>query len=195
MHSPRPTPALSTGRAGLRAFTTLAFLLVPWTLAAAEPEKSGSAEPAENAEPPVAEKATKKIPARLVKQVLGCWQLDGQERWVIKRLDLNGAQVATTLMKNKGHAGFPDYIRRAAVPATLMYDAHAGNFGFGVAGRVRPTLVLFKLSGATLEATLYAKKSPKDRFAPTGNQATLQRCKAAPRPGPSPAKPTPPRLD
>jgi hypothetical protein len=138
-------------------------------------------------------KATKKIPARLVKQVLGCWQLDGQERWTIKRLDLNGAQVATTLLKNKGHAGFPDYVRRAAIPATLMYDAREGNFGFGVAGRVRPTLVLFKVSGATLEASLYAKQSAKDHFAPTGNTATLQRCKAAPRPRPKAA--TPPRLN
>ena len=156
-------------------------------------EKAESAVQAESPEKPAADKATKKIPARLVKQVLGCWQLDGQERWVIKRLDLNGAQVATTLMRNKGHAGFPDYIRRAAVPATLMYDRREGNFGFSVAGRVRPTLVLFKLSGSSLEATLYAKKSPKDRFMPTGNKATLQRCKAAPRPAaPATARLTPP---
>jgi hypothetical protein len=190
MGSRRPTPTLRAGRAGLAAFIALACCLAPWSLAAAEPEHAEAAAP----DQPEADKATKKIPARLVRQVLGCWQLDGQERWLIKRLDLNGAQVVTILLKHQGHASFPDYIRRARVPSTLMYDPRAGNFGFGVAGRVRPTLVLFKLSGSTLAATLYAKLSPKDRFTPTGNTATLHRCKTAA--GARPPKSTPPpRLD
>jgi len=190
MGSKRPTPTLRAGRAGLRAFVALAFCLLPWPLAAGEAESTATAE---STDKPASDKATKKIPARLVKQVLGCWQLDGQERWVIKRLDLNGAQVVTYLMKNKGHASFPDYARRALVPATLMYDPHEGHFGFTAAGRIHPTLVLFKMSGATLDAVLYSKHSPKDHFMPTGNKATLQRCKAAPRSSARKTTP-PPRL-
>jgi len=196
MQRSNPTSILRTGHARLHAFVALALVLVAKPLAA-EPEQAVPAESpvqAEGSGQPASDKATKKIPSRLVKQVLGCWQLDGQERWVITRLDLNGAQVVTKLLKNKGHASFPDYVRRAAIPATLMYDAHEGNFGFSVAGRIHPTLVLFKTSGSGLEATLYTKHSPKDRFTPTGNKATLQRCRAAARSRPAKSSP-PPRLE
>ena len=136
------------------------------------------------------------MPAKLLRQVLGCWQLDGQERWTISRLDLNGAQVTTKLIKRSNHAVFPDQIRRVATPATLMYDARKGNFGFATPARVHPSLVIFKPAGTRLEASLYAKRARKDRFAPTGKTATLQRCRAVARPRSSRARPaaTPPRL-
>ncbi len=145
-------------------------------------------------------KASKRIPKKLLRPLLGCWQLDGQERWTISRLDATGAQVVTKLMrpakKRADRVPFPDYARRAAIPATLMYDAKQDNFGFSSAGRSHATLVVFKQSGAILEASLFSKRSSKHHYAFTGNSATLERCKApgrlrAPRAWPSPV---PPRL-
>jgi hypothetical protein len=202
-HSP-PRP----GRAGLWASAVVAFGLLPLRpvlaaevagATAAEAEKTQVGAGAVAKTPDAAgepDKATRKIPRKLLRQVLGCWQLDGQERWTISPLDVSGAQVVTKLMKTAGPSKFPDRFRRAAVPATLMYDSRQGNFGFGAAGRYRPTLVLFKVSGSALEANLYAKQSPKARFAPTGHTAILQRCRrAVPAARPVPARPTgPPRL-
>jgi hypothetical protein len=141
-------------------------------------------------------KATPKIPKKLLREVLGCWQLDGQERWVISRLDVSGAQVVTKLVKGKVRPVFPDRTRRAAVPSTLMYDVRHGNFGFATAGRYQPTLVVFSQSGSTLLASLYSKRANKGRYAPTGNTATLQRCKAAGHVAAAHARrsPPPPRL-
>jgi hypothetical protein len=140
-------------------------------------------------------KATPRIPKRLLRQVLGCWQLDGQERWVITRLDLSGAQVVTKALPGKAHPPFPDRIHRVAVPATLMYDARQGNYGFATAGRYRPTLVVFKASGTSLAASLYTKRTSKERYAPTGDTATLDRCKVRKSPGRTPRRQqTPPRL-
>ena len=145
-------------------------------------------------------KASKQIPKKLLRPLLGCWQLDGQERWTISRLDATGAQVVTKLMrpakKRADRVPFPDYARRAAIPATLMYDAKQDNFGFSSAGRSHATLVVFKQSGAILEASLFSKRSSKHHYAFTGNSATLERCKApgrvrAPQARPSPV---PPRL-
>ena len=145
-------------------------------------------------------RASKKIPKKLLRAVLGCWQLDGQERWTISRLDARGAQVVTKLLsrsrKRSDHVPFPDYARRAAIPSTLMYDAHQENFGFSTAGRSHATLVVFRQSGLILEASLYSKRFSKDRYVFTGNSATLDRCKAPTRtrsPHARPA-PVPPRL-
>jgi hypothetical protein len=146
-------------------------------------------------------KATKKIPPRLLRPLLGCWQLGVQERWTISRLDASGAQVVTKLIKGSkrraGDAPFPDYARRAAVPATLMYDTRQDNFGFASAGRSHATMVVFKKSGPILEASLFAKRSHKAGYTFTGNSATLDRCKAQKRmhaPGAPPAA-VPPRLN
>jgi len=148
-------------------------------------------------------KATKKIPKPLLRGLLGCWQLDGQERWTISRLDAKGAQVVTKLIKpakkRSDRIYFPDHLNRAAIPSTLMYDAGQDNFGFSSAGR-RPTLVVFKHSGAILEASLFSKRSKKQPYAFTGYSATLDRCKAASRghaAGPRPGRSAlvPPRLN
>ena len=147
------------------------------------------------AEPDEEYKATRRIPKKLLKEVLGCWQLEEQERWTISRLDVSGAQVVTRLLQRPVRPPFPDRVRRAAVPSTLMYDARQGNFGFATAGKYQPTLVVFKRSGSTLEASLYAKRTGKDRYRPTGDTATLHRCKAAARPRPAGARRSaPPRL-
>ncbi len=173
------------------------------------PAAANKAEPEAGAEPAAAKampapsedyKATKNIPRRLLRPLLGCWQLDEQERWTISRLDVSGAQVVTTLMKGSkkrpGQPSFPDYARRAAVPATLMYDAQQDNFGFATAARIHTSLVVFRQSGAILEAALYSRRSRKGRYAFTGHSATLERCKAPARghsPRPRPAV-VPPRL-
>jgi hypothetical protein len=171
----------------------LALALLP------TPVRAGDDTAPAAASPTVADgdyKASPKIPKRLLRQVLGCWQLDGQERWVITRLDLSGAQVVTKALRGKAHPPFPDRTRRVAVPATLMYDARQGNFGFASAGRHRPTLVVFKASDTSLAASLYAKRSSKERYAPTGDTATLDRCKVRKRPGRTPRRQqTPPRLE
>jgi hypothetical protein len=145
-------------------------------------------------------KATKKIPKKLLRPLLGCWQLDGQERWTISRLDANGAQVVTKLVKRpkkrSDRPSFPDYARRAAVPSTLMYDAQQDNFGFSVAARIHSTLVVFRRSGLVLEASLYARRSSKDHYTFTGHSATLERCKVSARGRSGRARPSivPPRL-
>lgn len=173
-----------------------------------EPAVPSKAEPVAGAEPvakatpaPSADyKATKKIPRKLLRPLLGCWQLDEQERWTLSRLDVSGAQVVTTLMKGAkkrpGRPSFPDYVRRAAVPATLMYDAQQDNFGFATAARIHTSLVVFRQSGAILEAGLYSRRSRKDRYAFTGHSATLERCKAPARGHSSRPRPAvvPPRL-
>jgi len=127
-------------------------------------------------------KATPKIPKKLLRPLLGCWQLGVQERWAISRLDASGAQVVTKLIKGSkkrsGGVPFPDYARRAAVPSTLMYDAHQDNFGFTTAGGGHATRVIFKRSGTILEASLFSKRSRKGGYTFTGNSATLDRCKA-----------------
>jgi hypothetical protein len=152
------------------------------------------------AEPSEDYKATKKIPQKLLRVLLGCWQLDGQERWAISRLDASGAQVITKVMKpakkRSDRVPFPDSARRAAVPATLMYDTKQDNFGFSTAGRSRATLVVFKHSGAILEASLFSKRSSKHPFAFTGYSATLERCKVPARARAAGARPAaiPPRL-
>jgi hypothetical protein len=174
-----------------------------------EPAAPPQAEPEAGVEPVAARpapapsednKATKKIPKRLLRPLLGCWQLDGQERWIISRLDVSGLQVVTKLIhgskRHPGRPSFPDYARRAAVPSTLMYDAQQGNFGFSVAARSHTTLVVFRQSGSILEASLYSRHSRKDRYTFTGNSATLEHCKAFAR-GRSPSsRPpiVPPRL-
>jgi hypothetical protein len=167
----------------------------------AEPEarvERATAKPAP--EPSEDYKATKKIPQKLLRPLLGCWQLDGQERWTISRLDASGAQVVTKLIrgskKRTGRPSFPDYARRAAVPSTLKYDSQQDNFGFSTAARLHASLVVFRQSGSILEAFHYSKHSTKDRYTFTGNSATLERCKAlthrqAPRPR---ASILPPRL-
>jgi hypothetical protein len=178
---------------------------------AAEPEAPAApakAEPAAQVEPVLAKpsaspsedyKATKKIPPRLLRPLLGCWQLGVQERWTISRLDASGAQVVTNMIKGSKKRAeavpFPDYARRAAVPATLMYDTRQDNFGFASAGRSHPTLVVFKKSGPILEASLFSKRSHKAPYTFTGNSATLDRCKAVRRAHAKGAPPAvPPRL-
>jgi hypothetical protein len=219
MQAKRHLPAGPLGRLGRRTFSALVVSLLARPLAAddARPTASEASQSPAPAQPPAPAadkpapapsaadaatvpdddyKATKKIPARRLRQVLGCWQLDREERWTITRLDLNGAQVATKLLKRGGHGVFPDRIRRAALPATLMYDMRHGNFGFATPARVHPSLVVFKLVGSTLEASLYAKRSRKDHYAPTGKTATLLRCRAPKRRHAPGARPTtlPPRL-
>ena len=174
-----------------------------------EPAAPDKTEPAARVEPAAVKpstspsedyKATKKIPQRLLRPLLGCWQLGVQERWTISRLDASGAQVVTKLIKgSKKRADavpFPDYARRAAVPATLMFDTRQDNFGFASAGGSHTTLVVFKKSGPILEASLFAKRSRKDGYTFTGNSATLDRCKAAKRAHAQGAAPAavPPRL-
>jgi hypothetical protein len=145
-------------------------------------------------------KATKKIPKKLLLPLLGCWQLDGQERWSISRLDASGAQVVTKLIKSSkkraDRVSFPDYARRAAVPATLMYDAKEDNFGFSTADRIHATLVIFRHSGPILEASLFSKRSSKLPYTFSGNSATLDRCIAPVRQRADPARAAdvPPRL-
>jgi hypothetical protein len=156
-----------------------------------EPAAPDKAEPAARAEPAAVKpsaspsedyKATKKIPPRLLRPLLGCWQLGVQERWTISRLDASGAQVVTKLIrgskKRADAVPFPDYARRATVPATLMYDTRQDNFGFASPGHSHATLVVFKKSGPILEASLFAKRSHKGGYTFTGNSATLDRCKA-----------------
>jgi hypothetical protein len=204
-----------TGRVLLRGLVAFVFLTPLQSFSASEaqpvarkesePTAPPKAEPDSGVELPAATpaaapsedyKATKKLPKKLLRHLLGCWQLDGQERWTISRLDASGAQVVTKLMKRSVRFSFPDYARRAAVPSTLMYDARQDNFGFSTAGRIRATLVVFKQSGSILEASLFSKRSGKDRYAFTGHSATLERCKAPMRkhsPHARPA-PVPPRL-
>ena len=174
-----------------------------------EPTPPAKAEPAARVEPAAARpsaspsedyKATKKLPPRLLRPLLGCWQLGAQERWTISRLDASGAQVVTKLIRGSKKRAeavpFPDYARRAAIPATLMYDTHQDNFGFASAGHGHTTLVVFKKSGLILEASLFSKRSRKDVYAFTGNSATLDRCKAPKRAHAQGAPPAavPPRL-
>jgi hypothetical protein len=139
-------------------------------------------------------KATKTISKKLLRPLLGCWQLDGQERWTISRLDASGAQVVTKLIgyakKPGGHPLFPGSAYRAAAPSALRYDASQGNFGFSTAGHGRATLVVFKHSGSSLEASLFSKRWRKAPYAFTGNTVTLERCKAPKRT----SAPAPPRL-
>ena len=145
-------------------------------------------------------RATKAIPRKLLRPLLGCWQLDGQERWTISRLDASGAQVVTRQMssakKRADRVPFPEQAKRAAVPATLKYDAKQDNFGFTTAGGGRTTLVVFKHSGSILEASLFSKRSSKAPYAFSGYSATLEHCKAPKRNPPKKATPAPvpPRL-
>jgi hypothetical protein len=196
MNSMKQSSEGRTGRILLRVLVAFAFLTPLQSFSASEPD--GGVQPSVVAPATASEddRATKKIPKKLLRPLLGCWQLDGQERWTISRLDANGAQVVTKLMKRPGHASFPGYAKRAAVPSTLMYDARQGNFGFSTAGGGRATLVLFNQSDSTLKASLFTKRSSKDHFASTGSTATLQRCKAPTRTRSPHARPspTPPRL-
>lgn len=172
----------------LRARSAAAYDARPATPEPTEPAAPAKAEPVEpaavkaSALPSEDYKATKKIPPRLLRPLLGCWQLGMQERWTISRLDASGAQVVTKPIRGSkkpaGAVPFPDYARRAAVPATLMYDTRQDNFGFASAGGSHATLVIFKKSGTILEASLFAKRSHKNGYAFTGNSATLDRCKA-----------------
>lgn len=218
----RPFPVGWRGR-GLFLPVAAFALLIPWPAFAAlsaidaqamddEPEAPAAPakpEPTPRIEPAAAKpsvspsedyKATKKIPPRRLRPLLGCWQLGMQERWTISRLDASGAQVVTKLIKgSKKRADavpFPDYARRAAVPATLMYDTRQDNFGFASAGRGQTTLVVFKKSGPILEASLFSKRSRKNSYTFTGNSATLDHCKMPKRThaqGEPPAA-VPPRL-
>jgi hypothetical protein len=103
----------------------------PGPAAEASPTAKPTTSPSENY------KATKLIPKRMLRALLGCWQLDEQERWTVSRLDTSGAQVATTPMrstkKRSERVPFPNQAKRAAIPATLMYDAKQDNFGFSTA--------------------------------------------------------------
>ena len=113
--------------APLKSFS--AYDAQPPVPAATDPAAPAKAEPEGRAEPVTAGpapapseeyKATKKIAKKLLRPLLGCWQLDGQERWTISRLDASGAQVVTKLVKGSkkrpGRPSFPDYARRVAVP-------------------------------------------------------------------------------
>jgi hypothetical protein len=166
------------GRGGACSLVAFVLLLLPRPLVADPAQPAATA--AKDDEAVADYKASPRIPRKLLRHVLGCWQLDGQERWVISRLDASGAQVVTKLLGGKVQPPFPDRARRAAVPATLMYDARHGNFGFATAGTYHPTLVVFKQSGGELAASHYAKRTSRARYKPTGHSATLQRCKKAP---------------
>jgi hypothetical protein len=194
MRTMRPSPAGRDQRALWGCVAALGLSLLPLPAVADEGKPAAAAAVAGTTVADDDYRATTRIPKRLLRHVLGCWQLDGQERWMITRLDASGAQVVTKPMKSKVRPAFPDRARRAAVPATLMFDARKGNFGFASAGRRRPTLVVFSQAGATLQASLYAKPTRRGRYAATGDTATLERCKV--RKGPSRARrhQTPPRL-
>jgi hypothetical protein len=168
----------------------LGLSLLPLPIVAGEGQPAAAKTPAADED----YKASTKIPKQRLRQVLGCWQLDGQERCVITRLDTSGAQVAIKPMRGHSRPAFPYRARRVAVPATLMFDARKGNFGFASAGRYRPTLVVFSQSGSTLQASLYAKRNRRERYAPTGDTATLERCKVRKGPPRTRRQQTPPRL-
>jgi len=193
--TPRPTFAASDAQQPAQE------LAWPPAATGGEPEDATAPSTAKPATAPSEDyRATKSIPRRLLSPLLGCWQLDGQERWKITRLDANGAQVVTSLMKGpkKGpnHVPFPDQAKRAAIPSTLMYDAKQDNFGFSTAMRGRTSIVVFKHSGSILEASLFSKKSSKLPYVYTGYSATLDRCKMPSRPHSPRAHPgtVPPRL-
>jgi hypothetical protein len=190
METTRPSAAGRVRRPFWSYIAVLGLSLLPRPILAGESQPAAVETPASDED----YKATTKVPKQRLRQVLGCWQLDGQERWVITRLDASGAQVAIKPMKGKGRPAFPYRARRAAVPATLMFDARKGNFGFATAGRYRPTLVVFSSTGSTLQASLYAKRSRRARYAPTGDTATLERCKVRKGPPRTRRQPTPPRL-
>lgn len=203
MHGMKQFTVAWPGWVLLRAIIALA-LLTPLPAHSAVDVQPAAAEQAESPPPPMIEpagrvepaavkppsapseehKATKKIPKKLLRPLLGCWQLGVQERWTISRLDARGAQVVTKLIrggkKSPGGVSFPDSARRAAIPSTLMYDAHEDNFGFSAAGGIHATLVVFKRSGPILEASLFSRRSRKVGYKFTGNSATLDRCKAVP---------------
>ena len=216
----RPFPVGRRGRGLCPVLVALALLAPAQSFATYDAQPAATEEPVEPAAPPKAEpaarvepaaikpsaspsedsKATNMLPQRLLRPLLGCWQLGVQERWTISRLDASGAQVVTQLIRgSRKHAGgvpFPDYARRAAVPATLMYDTRQDNFGFATAGRSHTTLVVFKKSGPILEASLFSKRSRKEAYTFTGNSATLDRCKVPKRTHVQSAPPpaVPPRL-
>lgn len=190
METSKPSAAGRNHRPFWGCVAILGLSLLPLPIVAGESQPA----PVKTAAADEDYKATTKIPKQRLRQVLGCWQLDGQERWVITRLDASGAQVAIKPMRGKSRPAFPYRARRAGVPATLMFDARKGNFGFATAGRYRPTLVVFSQSGSTLQASLYAKRTRRQRYAPTGDTATLERCKVRKGPPRARRQQTPPRL-
>lgn len=169
----------------LRGLVAIAFLAqLPSFPASATQLADGGVEPTAVklvTAPSEDNKVTEEIPEKLLRALLGCWQLDAQERWTISQHGAGRARVVRTFRKQSGLASFPDYARRAAIPSTLMYDAHQGNFAFSTAGRIHAMLVVFTQSGSTLETRWYSKHSPEALYAFTGNTTTLQRCKVPAR--------------
>jgi hypothetical protein len=120
------------------------------------------------------------LPEAALGPVLGCWEMtSGQERWHVARAAGGGATVVRTLLGTAAPPGDTDYVRRAALPSELWYNARARRFGLTTAGPIHGLVFIFTASAEALEGSWYREKPRPLEW--TGNTATLRRCAGKPQ--------------
>jgi hypothetical protein len=116
------------------------------------------------------------LPDVVLAGVLGCWDLEDRERWTITRTAEGGARVARALTTREGAGGDPDYARRAAIPADLLYDPSQLTLAFTTAGPIHALLFVFTVGPRGLEGRWATSHAPGAGYHWTGDSATLTRC-------------------
>ncbi len=122
---------------------------------------------------------TAPLPEPVLGGIVGCWQLGDLETWNITRTPEEGAQVVRTVSARGSKGMPPDYVRRAAVPSDVQYDAHDAKLAFDTAGPKHGLLFVFEVTPTGLAGSWFAARSPGNgNFQATGNSSALKRCAA-----------------
>lgn len=117
--------------------------------------------------------ATETIPTSVVTSIEGCWLLGDHERWRIRSVGDDGAEVRRELLDS---SYMLDYARRAAIPSRLRYRSSDHTLGFPTAGRIHALIMTFTVSDAALRGKSFSSHDPSDGYHWTGNTFTLRRC-------------------
>jgi len=172
------------GSAGCRAKTEKPAPHAPQSAATEAPlAKSNDADQQPDESPPkpaAGGPATTTLPAAILESIVGCWQLEDRERWMIQRTGANGAQVVRELLEHADRGSKAGYAKRAALPAPISFNAAENTLGFSTAGPSHALLFVFSVNADELEGRWATSHAPGAAYEWLAGNVSLRRCAAAP---------------
>ena len=118
---------------------------------------------------------TAALPEVVLASIVGCWQLEDRERWTILRTGANGARVVRTLLADPGLEGKGAYVKRAALPAEILFDAAERTLAFSTAGPVHALLFVFTVDAQELQGSWATSRAPGSGYRALPGRVSLHR--------------------
>ena len=120
--------------------------------------------------------ATVTLPEAALRAMLGCWQLEDRERWNIRSSKAGGAEVTRAIVSAAAGSSNFDYVRRAALPSAVMFDATQRSYAFFTAGPIHAQLFAFSMPDQTLDGSWAVSRAPGAKYEPQPGRVQLHRC-------------------